>query len=103
VRDYQRQAAEAFYLAGSERGGSGVVVLPCGAGKTIVGLVAMDLVKQTTLVLTTSLTAVKQWRDHSTISRTRRLIDVETHRAVFGWVLELLAEKKCSVESCHRW
>src|SRR5258708_11499918 len=31
--------------------------------------------------------------DHSTISRTRRLIDVETHRAVFGWVLELLAEK----------
>ena len=62
VRDYQRHAAEAFYLAGSERGGSGVVVLPCGAGKTIVGLVAMDLVRQTTLVLTTSLTAVKQWR-----------------------------------------
>src|SRR5260370_18354689 len=31
--------------------------------------------------------------DHSTISRTRRLIDVETHRAVFGWVLELLAGK----------
>jgi len=33
VRDYQRQAAEAFYLAGSTRGGSGVIVLPCGAGK----------------------------------------------------------------------
>ena len=62
VRDYQRQAAEAFYLAGSERGGSGVVVLPCGAGKTIVGLAAMELVGQTTLVLTTSLTSVKQWR-----------------------------------------
>ena len=31
--------------------------------------------------------------DHSTISRTRRLIDVETHQAVFRWVLELLAEK----------
>lgn len=31
--------------------------------------------------------------DHSTISRTRRLIDIETHRGVFGWVLELLAEK----------
>lgn len=62
VRDYQRQAAEAFYLAGSERGGSGVVVLPCGAGKTIVGLAAMELVGQTALVLTTSLTAVKQWR-----------------------------------------
>lgn len=62
VRDYQRQAAEAFYLAGSERGGSGVVVLPCGAGKTVVGLAAMELVGQTTLVLTTSLTSVRQWR-----------------------------------------
>ena len=62
LRDYQRQAAEAFYLAGSARGGSGVVVLPCGAGKTIVGLAAMELVGQTTLVLTTSLTAVHQWR-----------------------------------------
>jgi DNA excision repair protein ERCC-3 len=62
VRDYQRQAAESFYLAGSKRGGSGVIVLPCGSGKTVVGLAAMDLVKQTTLVLTTSLTSVKQWR-----------------------------------------
>ena len=62
VRDYQRQAAEAFYLAGSDRGGSGVVVLPCGAGKTIVGLAAMEMVSETALVLTTSLTAVKQWR-----------------------------------------
>ncbi len=72
VRDYQRQAAEAFYLAGSERGGSGVIVLPCGAGKTIVGLAAMELVKQTTLVLATSLTAVKQWR--------RELLDKTTLR-----------------------
>lgn len=62
VRDYQRQAAEAFYLAGSERGGSGVVVLPCGAGKTIVGMAAMELVGQTALVLTTSVSAVQQWR-----------------------------------------
>src|SRR5207248_9773399 len=38
------------------------VVLPCGAGKTVVGLAAMELVGQTTLVLTTSLTSVKQWR-----------------------------------------
>ena len=62
VRDYQREAAEAFHLAGSERGGSGVIVLPCGAGKTIVGMAAMVAVGQTTLVLTTSLTSVKQWR-----------------------------------------
>ena len=72
VRDYQRHAAAAFYLAGSARGGSGVIVLPCGAGKTIVGLAAMELVKQTTLVLTTSLTAVKQWR--------RELLDKTTLR-----------------------
>ena len=62
VRDYQRQAAESFYAAGSARGGSGVIVLPCGAGKTIVGLAAMEMVGQTALVLTTSLTSVKQWR-----------------------------------------
>ncbi|MDN5871357.1 MAG: helicase-associated domain-containing protein [Nitrococcus sp.] len=62
VREYQRQAAESFYACGSARGGSGVVVLPCGAGKTIVGLAAMEMVGQTTLVLTTSLTSVKQWR-----------------------------------------
>ena len=72
IRDYQRQAADAFYLAGSERGGSGVVVLPCGAGKTIVGLAAMELVGQTALVLTTSLTAVRQWR--------RELLDKTTLR-----------------------
>ncbi len=62
VRDYQMQAAESFYASGSARGGSGVIVLPCGAGKTIVGLAAMEMVGQTTLVLTTSLTSVKQWR-----------------------------------------
>lgn len=62
VREYQRQAAESFYACGSARAGSGVVVLPCGAGKTIVGLAAMEMVGQTTLVLATSLTSVKQWR-----------------------------------------
>jgi DNA excision repair protein ERCC-3 len=62
VRAYQRQAAESFFASGSPRGGSGVIVLPCGAGKTIVGMVAMEMVGQTTLVLTTSLTSVKQWQ-----------------------------------------
>ncbi|MGH7150313.1 MAG: helicase-associated domain-containing protein, partial [Planctomycetota bacterium] len=62
VRAYQREAAEAFFAGGGERGGSGVIVLPCGAGKTIVGLLAMSLVNQTTLVLTTGGTAVAQWR-----------------------------------------
>jgi DNA excision repair protein ERCC-3 len=62
VRDYQRDAADIFYAGGDVRGGSGVIVLPCGAGKTIVGIAAMALVQRNTLVLTTSITAVKQWR-----------------------------------------
>jgi DNA excision repair protein ERCC-3 len=61
VRDYQRDAADTFYAGGDVRGGSGVIVLPCGAGKTIVGLAAMTLLQKSTLVLTTSITAVKQW------------------------------------------
>jgi DNA excision repair protein ERCC-3 len=62
VRDYQREAADVFYAGGDARGGSGVIVLPCGAGKTIVGITAMSLLQKNTLVLTTSITAVKQWR-----------------------------------------
>ena len=61
VRDYQRDAADIFYAGGDVRGGSGVIVLPCGAGKTIIGIAAMALMKKSTLILTTSITAVKQW------------------------------------------
>jgi DNA excision repair protein ERCC-3 len=60
-RPYQRAAADAFHAGGSERGGSGVIVLPCGAGKTIVGMLCMDLLQTSTLVLTTCVTAVRQW------------------------------------------
>jgi len=62
LRHYQQQAAEIFYAGGDVRGGSGVIVLPCGAGKTIVGLAVMALLQRQTLVLTTSISAVKQWR-----------------------------------------
>jgi DNA excision repair protein ERCC-3 len=62
VRDYQREAADIFYAGGDARGGSGVIVLPCGAGKTIVGIAAMSLMQRSTLVLTTGITAVKQWK-----------------------------------------
>ena len=61
VRDYQREAADIFYAGGDARGGSGVIVLPCGAGKTVVGIAAMSMLQKNTLVLTTSITAVKQW------------------------------------------
>lgn len=62
IRDYQRMAVETFHAGGDVRGGSGVIVLPCGAGKTIVGLTAIALLKKSTLVLTTSTTAVEQWK-----------------------------------------
>jgi DNA excision repair protein ERCC-3 len=62
VRDYQREAVDVFHAGGDVRGGSGVIVLPCGAGKTIVGLAAMSKLQKNTLILTTSITAVKQWK-----------------------------------------
>jgi DNA excision repair protein ERCC-3 len=62
VRDYQLEAAEVFYQAGAKSGGSGVVVLPPGSGKTVVGIQVMSLIGQRTLVLTTNRTSVAQWR-----------------------------------------
>lgn len=63
VRPYQQAAAESFYRGGTVLGGNGVVVLPCGAGKTVVGLAAMSLVGEKTLILTTNTVAVRQWRE----------------------------------------
>jgi DNA excision repair protein ERCC-3 len=58
LRPYQGQAADSFWY-----GGSGVVVLPCGAGKTIVGCAAMARASATTLILVTNTVAARQWRD----------------------------------------
>ncbi len=55
---YQQEAAESFW-----HGGSGVVVLPCGAGKTIVGAAAMAQAKATTLILVTNTVSARQWKD----------------------------------------
>jgi DNA excision repair protein ERCC-3 len=62
VREYQKQAAEAYIGSALSPGGSGVIVLPCGAGKTVVGIYAMSLLKRRTLVLVTNITAARQWR-----------------------------------------
>jgi DNA excision repair protein ERCC-3 len=62
IREYQKQAAENFIGNAESPGGSGVVVLPCGAGKTIVGIYAMALLKRRTLILVTNVTAAHQWR-----------------------------------------
>jgi DNA excision repair protein ERCC-3 len=61
LRPYQSEAADIFYAGGSERGGSGVVCLPCGAGKTVVGMAAMARCRAHTLILGTNITAVRQW------------------------------------------
>ena len=58
LRPYQGQAADAFW-----HGGSGVVVLPCGAGKTLVGAAAMARAQTTTLILVTNTVSARQWRD----------------------------------------
>ncbi len=62
LRAYQTEAVDAFYAGGSDRGGSGVVVLPCGAGKTVVGIGTMAKVGAKTLILTTNVTALRQWK-----------------------------------------
>ncbi len=63
LRDYQRTAVERFYAGGSSRGGSGVIVLPCGAGKTIVGIGAIVRLEVQTLILCPNTVAVHQWID----------------------------------------
>ena len=61
IRDYQKEAADIFHAGGGPEGGSGTVVLPCGAGKTIVGMAAMERLQTLTLILTTNITASRQW------------------------------------------
>ena len=63
LRTYQRDAADNFYQGGGVEGGCGVVVLPCGAGKTMVGMAVMAKVKTHTLILSANITALRQWRD----------------------------------------
>lgn len=58
LRPYQSEAAESFW-----HGGSGVVVLPCGAGKTLVGAAAMAHAQATTLILVTNTVSARQWKD----------------------------------------
>ncbi len=61
LRSYQAEAAETFHAGGRATGGSGVIVLPCGAGKTIVGLAVMETLQTATLILATNTVAVRQW------------------------------------------
>lgn len=62
LRDYQIDAIEAFYHAGRNTGGNGIVVLPCGSGKTIIGIGTMSRIASQTLIVTTNNVSVHQWR-----------------------------------------
>ncbi|MGH2749632.1 MAG: DNA repair helicase XPB [Actinomycetota bacterium] len=62
LRSFQRRAIDGFWAAGAPEGGSGVVVLPCGAGKTVVGMGVMTRARTHTLILVTSIVAARQWR-----------------------------------------
>ena len=62
IRDYQRDAASSFVGDKSAGTGFGTIVLPCGSGKTIVGMLTMSLLKTSTLILTPNVAAVYQWR-----------------------------------------
>jgi len=62
LRHYQEEAADIFYAGGQAYGGSGVIVLPCGAGKTMVGMAVMEKLQSATLILTPSTVAARQWK-----------------------------------------
>lgn len=61
IREYQNAAASALVGNKGPGTGFGTIVLPCGAGKTIVGMKIMDLLKTSTLIITTNISAVHQW------------------------------------------
>jgi len=63
LRPYQQEAADHFYAGGAAHGGSGVIALPCGAGKTMVGMAAINQMQCSTLILTPSTVAARQWID----------------------------------------
>ncbi|MCI0514453.1 helicase-associated domain-containing protein [candidate division KSB1 bacterium] len=61
LRAYQSAAIDTFYAHGDASGGSGVIVLPCGAGKTVIGIGVVTRLKMKALILATSTVAVRQW------------------------------------------
>jgi len=63
LRPYQAAAVESFHRSGSALGGNGVIVLPCGAGKTVVGMAVMQAVGAHTLILAPNTVALRQWRE----------------------------------------
>ena len=84
LRDYQREAVRAFFGERDADGGSGVLVLPCGAGKTVIGIAIMAELGQESLILTSSVASVRQWK--------REILDKTT--LAEDWIGEYTGEKR---------
>ncbi|QTQ17190.1 DNA repair helicase XPB [Treponema parvum] len=63
IRDYQKESAEALVGDKGPGTGFGTIVLPCGSGKTVIGMYIMEMLKTCTLIVTTNISAVHQWMD----------------------------------------
>jgi len=63
LRDYQKDSISTFYRDGTIEGGHGVITLPCGSGKTIIGMGIMEKISSYTLIISTNTVAVHQWID----------------------------------------
>ena len=83
IRDYQKSAALALVGDKGPGTGFGTIVLPCGAGKTIVGMLIMSLLKTNTLIVTTNISAVHQWIDEL-LDKTSLTRDHEGLRSIPG-------------------
>ncbi len=79
LRPYQSESADVFHAGGTEKGGSGVIVLPCGAGKTIVGMACLHRLQTQALILTTNTIAVRQWRAELLDKTTLREEDISEY------------------------
>lgn len=76
LRDYQKEAVDIFYQSGRAAGGSGIIVLPCGSGKTIIGLGIVSRISNHTLIITTNNISVHQWREELLAKTTLRAEDI---------------------------
>jgi len=84
LRAYQREAVRAFFGEEGSSGGSGVLVLPCGAGKTVIGIAIMAEIGQACLILTSNVASVRQWK--------REIVDKTTLDE--QWIGEYTGEEK---------
>lgn len=82
MRDYQSDSVRAFHMNGALRGGNGVIVLPCGAGKTVVAIGAMAALQCQTLILSANTVALRQWRDELLDKTTLTIDDIGEYSGV---------------------